>query len=84
MLRFTDALAFVGLTYSIRRIANALMSYPAGKLADARGRKPVLYLGLLMLGVGSIMVYYSIATDSFLIFIGGLVVAGLLWELWVK
>jgi MFS family permease len=77
MLRFTDALALVGLTYSIRRIANALMSYPAGKLADARGRKPVLYLGLLMLGVGSIMVYYSLAADSYLFFIGGLVVGGL-------
>jgi MFS family permease len=77
MLRFTDALAFVGLTFSIRKIANALMSYPAGKLADARGRKPVLFLGLLLMGVGSIMVYYSIATDSFLIFIGGLIVAGL-------
>jgi MFS family permease len=77
MLRFTDTLAWVGLTYSIRRIANALMSYPAGKLADARGRKPVLYLGLLLLGLGSIMIYYSIVVDSFLIFIGGLVVAGM-------
>jgi MFS family permease len=77
MLRFTDALAYVGLTYSLRRIANALMSYPAGKLADSRGRKPVLYLGLLLLGVGSLMIYYSITVDSALIFLGGLLVAGM-------
>ena len=77
MLRFTDALAFVGLTYSIRKIANALMSYPAGKLADAWGRKPVLYIGLIQMGVGSILVYYSIAADSFTLFIGGLVFGGM-------
>ena len=54
MLRFTDALALVGLTLSIGGITSPLMAYPAGRLADSRGRKPVLYLGFLLGGVGSI------------------------------
>ena len=40
MLRFTESLAFVGLTLSIGSIARPVMAYPAGMLADARGRKP--------------------------------------------
>jgi MFS family permease len=61
MLRFTDALAFVGLTLSIGRITSPVMAYPAGRLADSRGRKPVLYLGLLLGSVGSIMIFFSVA-----------------------
>ena len=77
MLRFTESLAFVGLTLSIGSIARPIMAYPAGMLADARGRKPVLFLGLVLASVGSILVYYSVTADSFWIFIGGLVVYGL-------
>jgi MFS family permease len=77
MLRFTDALAFVGLTLSIGRITSPVMAYPAGRLADSRGRKPVLYLGLLLGSVGSIMIFFSVAVSSFWIFLGGLVVYGL-------
>ena len=77
MLRFTDALAFVGLTLSIGRITSPVMAYPAGRLADSRGRKPVLYLGLLLGSVGSIVIFYSVAVSSLWIFMGGLVVYGL-------
>ena len=77
MLRFTESLAFMGLTLSIGSIARPIMAYPAGMLADARGRKPVLFLGLVLASVGSILVYYSVTADSFWIFIGGLVVYGL-------
>jgi MFS family permease len=77
MLRFTDALALVGLTLSIGRITAPLMAYPAGRLADSRGRKPVLYLGLLLGAVGSITIFYSVAVSSLGIFLGGLVVYGL-------
>lgn len=77
MLRFTDALALVGLTLSIGRITAPLMAYPAGRLADSRGRKPVLFLGLLLGGVGSIIIFYSVAVSSLGVFLGGLVVYGL-------
>ncbi|MEE8354844.1 MAG: MFS transporter [Candidatus Bathyarchaeia archaeon] len=77
MLRFTDALALVGLTLSIGRITAPLMAYPAGRLADSRGRKPVLYLGLLLGSVGSITIFYSVAVSSLGIFLRGLVVYGL-------
>jgi MFS family permease len=77
MLRFTDALAFVGLTLSIGRITSPVMAYPAGRIADSRGRKPVLYLGLLLGSAGSIMIFYSVMSSSLLLFLGGLVVYGL-------
>ena len=77
MLRFTDALALVALTLSIRGIASPLMAYPAGRLADSRGRKPVLYLGLILGAVGSLTIFYSVAVSSLWIFLGGLVLYGL-------
>ncbi len=77
MLRFTDTLAFVGLTLSIGGIARPLMAYPAGRLADSRGRKPVLFLGLLLGSVGSIMIYYSVEASSLWVFLSGLVIYGL-------
>ncbi len=77
MLRFTTALAFITMTLSIGRITGPLMSYPAGTLADRRGRKAVLFLGMTLSGVGSLLIYLSITGSSLVGFIGGLVLYGL-------
>lgn len=77
MLRFTEALALITMTLSIGRITGPLMSYPAGNLADKRGRKAVLYLGMGLCGVGSLLIYVSIRVSTLIGFIGGLVLYGL-------
>ncbi len=55
MLRFTDVLALIGATLSMGKITGPLMSYPAGILADRRGRKSVLLLGVGLCGAGSLL-----------------------------
>lgn len=77
MLRFTQALALIGVVLSLGRITGPLMSYPAGNLADRRGRKAVLFLGLGLCGVGSLLIYYSVISSSLTLFIAGLVINGL-------
>lgn len=77
MLRFTDVLALIGATLSLGRITGPLMSYPAGILADRRGRKSVLFLGMGLCGVGSLLIYYSVNSNSLTVFVAGLVINGL-------
>jgi MFS family permease len=77
MLRFTDALALIGMTMSMGRITGPLMSYPAGILADRRGRKAVLFLGIGLSGVGYLLIYYSVTSSSLIVFVAGIVINGL-------
>lgn len=79
MLRFTDSLALVGLTLGINGIARILMSYPAGRMADTFGRRPVLVFGLLLQFLGFVLIYYSILNWSFWIFTFALIIYGLSW-----
>jgi MFS family permease len=77
MLRFTSTLALITMTLSTIRITGPLMSYPAGYLADRKGRKAVLFLGMGLCGVGSLLIYSSIIASSLIEFIAGLVLIGL-------
>jgi MFS family permease len=77
MLRFTDVLALIGATLSMGKITGPLMSYPAGILADRRGRKSVLLLGVGLCGAGSLLIFYSVASNSLTVFVAGLVINGL-------
>lgn len=77
MLRFTETLALITMTLSIGRITGPLMSYPAGNIADRRGRKAVLFLGMGLCGVGSLLIYISIRASTLIGFISGLVLYGL-------
>jgi MFS family permease len=76
MLRFTEELALIGLSLSIGSIIGPLMSYPAGKLADSRGRKIVLFLSLGLCGTGALLIYYSVISNSLIVFLMGLVIYG--------
>ncbi|MBT5642094.1 MFS transporter, partial [Candidatus Bathyarchaeota archaeon] len=77
MLRFTDVLALIGATLSMGKITGPLMSYPAGLLADRKGRKSVLLLGVVLYGIGALLIYYSVISISLNVFMVGLVVNGL-------
>jgi MFS family permease len=73
ILRFTSSLALVGLTLGIGGLTGPLMSYPVGLMADAWGRRPILLLGLLLGGLGSLMIYFSVLIGSFWLFVLGIV-----------
>jgi MFS family permease len=77
MLRFTNALTLVGLILSIGSVTRAIVSFPAGNMADSFGRRSVLFLGLILGGFGSILIYYAVVTNSLWGFIIGLVVNSL-------
>ena len=53
------------------------MSYPAGYLADKRGRKAVMFFGMGLCSTGSLLIYYSITASTLIGFISGLVIYGL-------
>jgi MFS family permease len=77
MMRFTDTLALVGMTLSIGRVTGSIASYPAGKISDTLGRRIVLFLGLLLSGSGSLLIYFAVISKYLLSYILGLVTYGL-------
>ncbi len=77
MLRFTGSIVLVGFMSSIIKIAGMATSYPAGKLSDTYGRRPVLLLGVLLGGLGYVLIYFSVINDSFDLFIIALIINGL-------
>lgn len=72
VLRQDDA--FAGTALAVFAAGNVVMLLVAGRLADTIGRKPVVMVGLLVAGGGTVWVGW---TDSVLTFMIATVVAGL-------
>lgn len=77
MLKMTGSLAMVGFTTGILGMTRLFISYPAGKIADSWGRIPALLLGLALLSVGAVIIFYSVGAASLWLFLLGLVIHGL-------
>lgn len=76
VIHLTNSPALAGIASSILGLTRVLASYPSGRLADARGRKFVLVLGLLTSLVGAMVLGGSMLVTSFPVFIGGLLLFG--------
>jgi MFS family permease len=66
--------AFAGTALGVFAAGNVVMLLFSGRLADTWGRKPVLIIGLLVAGAGTVWVGL---TDSVLLFLIATVVAGM-------
>jgi MFS family permease len=66
--------AFAGTALGVFAAGNVVMLLFSGRLADSWGRKPVLIIGLLVAGGGTVWVGF---TDSVPVFLAATVVAGL-------
>lgn len=66
--------AFAGTALAVFAAGNVVMLLVAGRLADTIGRKPMVILGLLVAGGGTIWLGF---TDSVLLFLVASVVAGM-------
>jgi MFS family permease len=66
--------AFAGTALAVFAAGNVLMLIVSGRLADSIGRKPMILLGLLIAGGGTIWVGF---TDSVPLFLAATVVSGI-------
>lgn len=68
--------AFAGLATSLLALARVMTAYPVGRMADQRGRKAGLYLGLWLAMVGALMIGTATLLGSFALFCAGALVLG--------
>ncbi|MHB8618512.1 MAG: MFS transporter [Chloroflexota bacterium] len=76
VVQLTHSAALAGIASSMLGLTRVLASYPSGQLADARGRKLVLILGLLLSLVGSIGLGCAVLLGSFPMFVAAMLVFG--------
>jgi len=74
---FMGSATFAGIGSSIIGLTRALVSYPTGHLADRRGRRPILLMGLVLSLLGAIAMGASLTGSSFALYLFGLLVFGL-------
>ncbi len=74
---FLGSATFAGISNSIIGLTRALVSYPSGHLADRRGRKPVLLLGLALSLLGAIVMGTSVVRSSFPLYLFGILLFGI-------
>ena len=73
MFEMTGILAFIGFIAGITGFARIAVAYPAGKIADIFGRRISLSIGFTLLGIGGIIIFYSITLANFPLFITGVI-----------
>ncbi len=77
IVRLLGSATWVGLAGSILGVSRLVIAYPVGALTDARGRKPGLYVGLILSMAGSVLAGLSMLFSSLLLFVIGIFVFGL-------
>jgi MFS family permease len=77
VVRLIGSMALAGLATSVLGVTRVLVSYPSGHLADARGRKPVLVLGLLLSLIGALALGLAVVWGSFAFFVAALLLFGI-------
>lgn len=59
-----------GVGFLVAAVAQGLFLWPAGKLADFRGRRPAVILGCLLTGIGMLAIALSVEPILFLVGMG--------------
>ena len=77
VIQMIGSATLAGIGSSITGLSRLLIAYPIGKLTDAYGRKAGVILGLLLVGSGASITGIAAVTDSFPIFVLGMLVLGL-------
>ena len=77
VVSLTDSPALAGLSVGLVGVSRFLVAYPMGKITDAFGRKPGIYLGLSLALAGSLTLGFSMMQHSIAIFVAGLLMFGM-------
>ena len=63
VVALTDSPALAGLSVGLVGVSRFLVAYPMGKITDAYGRKPGIYLGLSLALAGSLTLGVSMLIE---------------------
>ena len=77
VVALTDSPALAGLSVGLVGVSRFLVAYPMGKITDAYGRKPGIYLGLSLALAGSLTLGVSMLVHSIAVFVAGLLMFGM-------
>jgi len=74
VIGLTHSASLAGLSVTLIGLSRFIVSYPIGKITDAFGRKPGIFLGLVMALVGSVVLGASVGLHSPAVFVIGMLV----------
>jgi MFS family permease len=74
VIALTHSASLAGLSVTLIGLSRFIVSYPIGKITDAFGRKPGIFLGLVMALVGSMVLGASVGLHSPAVFVIGMLV----------
>lgn len=74
VIGLTGSAGLAGLSVSLIGLSRFLVSYPIGKITDTYGRKPGIFLGLVLALAGSVVLGVSLTFQSPAFFVAGMLV----------
>lgn len=77
VVALTDSSALAGLSVGLVGVSRFLVAYPMGKITDAYGRKPGIYLGLALALAGALALGAAMLAHSIALFVAGLLMFGM-------
>lgn len=77
VIALTGSASLAGLSVALFGLSRFLVSYPVGKVTDSYGRKPGIYLGLVLALIGAIVVGLSMPLQSFAVLVAGMLIFGM-------
>jgi MFS family permease len=77
VIALTGSASLAGLSVAVFGLSRFLVSYPVGKVTDSYGRKPGIYMGLVLALIGAIVVGLSMPLQSFAALVAGMLIFGM-------
>lgn len=77
VMSLTGSASLAGLSVGLIGLSRFLIAYPIGRITDAYGRKPGIYLGLSLAMAGSLVLALAMAQKSLWLFTFGMLVFGM-------
>src|SRR5215203_4917899 len=77
VVELTASASLSGLTVALFGLSRFFVSYPVGRITDAYGRKPGIFLGLALALVGAIVIGLAMSWRNFPMLLVGMLVFGM-------
>ncbi len=77
VVSLTDSAALAGLSVGLVGVSRFLVAYPMGKITDSYGRKPGIFLGLVLALIGTLTLGFAMEARSIAMFVAGLLMFGM-------